>query len=371
MPTNGHKYFVIIAGKWSTNIGNAFFNIGASYLLNKSLSNIKTTFLSDQAAYWNLNPMSFRREPVGSLKYNNYINPDYVVLQGSLLTKQFPRVWGESFRHFKRKGIKVLLIGVGQFDYTDTEVEICREFLREYSPFIFISRDRETFNNFKDLSINSFDGLDNAFFLPEVFTPVPHDLPPYIILNFDKTPEPRLTVVRRKELTAAHNEINYQFRNEIWNAKFPSARLKLSEHLGKAFDFIMGPLRLGRTNQQMVGDLLLIRTSHQSNPLMLGRMFRGNNSFCDDIPESYLNLYAQTELTLSDRIHAVLITLAYGKPAMLFSRSGRAKILERVGLTRVTKEPEILDLNRLQEEKEAEMAFLRSIDFGDGVWPRN
>ena len=146
---------------------------------------------------------NYRHEPRNSLRYLDHIRPDYVVVAGSCLTEQFPRIWGESFRHLYQAGTKVLLIGAGHYDYSAKEIELCRDLLKQYPPHVFISRDRRTYEIFRDVSKHSYDGMDCAYFVPDVFEPIQTDLPPYVVLNFDKTPEPFIQVSTNGALPAS------------------------------------------------------------------------------------------------------------------------------------------------------------------------
>ena len=96
------------------NIGNAFFAEGIKYVLERAIPNCRVVLLTDQAAFLNLMPgRNYRYEPRNSLRYLDHIRPDYVVVAGSCLTQQFPRIWGQSFRRLCQAGTKVLLIGAG------------------------------------------------------------------------------------------------------------------------------------------------------------------------------------------------------------------------------------------------------------------
>jgi len=358
------KTFVIPIA-WSMNIGNAFVAVGVKYALEQTVPRAKVLLLSDQAAYLNFVPgPKYRREPRNSLHYLEYIRPDYIVLTGSLLTKQFPQVWRTSLKSLVQAGTKTLLISVGHYDYSPEEIEICRNLLREYPPYVFISRDHQTYENLHDTAEYSYDGIDGGYFVPDIFQPIQTDLPPYIVLNFDKTPEPRIQV-RSNNFSQPpgpfHNVFSFEFRSQEWLLVFPRIRFALSRLLGKGFGFIFGPIGLHGTAQERVGDLMILRTDHQLNPLMMRRIFRGPNAFAGDIPYTYLNIYAQTELTLTDRVHAALVTMAYGRPAVLFSQSGRALIIERVGGEGVTRKPTYLDIGVLAREKQAMIDFLKSV----------
>lgn len=380
-PDKVTKTFVIPTW-WSPNIGNAFFALGIQHALTTAVPNAQVTLMSDQAAYLNFVPLiSYRQEPKNSLRYLEHIRPDYLVLSGSLLTQQFPTVWGETLEKLCSAGTKLLLIGVGYYDYSDSERQVCRSLLERFRPFVFISRDRVTFQDLHDVADYAYDGLDGAYFLPEMYQPVATSLPPYVVINFDKIPEPILgidSVAREISLNGngsngngnngngnGHEEAErcFEFQGQKWKATFPRMRYAAARYMSKSFGHLMGPLGLYGSTQSTIGEYTIVRTDHQLNPVVTSRIFRGPNAFAGDVPYSYLNLYSQTQLTLSDRIHAVLATLAYGKPAMLFSKSGRAHILERIGAEEVTKRPITLDLSRLEQEKAAQLEFLRSVPF--------
>ena len=356
--------FVIPIG-WSPNIGNAFFALGIRHLLETVCPDARVILLSDQSAYLNFIPgPNYRREPKNSIRYIDHIRPDYIVLAGSLLTEEFPRVWETSLQMLHRAGTRILLIGVGHYDYSPREVAFCRDLLKRYPPYVFISRDRRTYEGLHDVAEYSYDGIDGAYFIPEAFQPLNTDLPPYVVLNFDKTPEPRIETLSNSLSRLGdlwYETINFGFQGQEWQVQFPKIRLAASRLVGKSFSFILGPLGLHGTKQRQVSGLAIVRTDHQLNPIMIRRLFRGPNAFAGDIPYTYLNIYAQTELTLTDRVHAALVTMAYGRPAMLFSQSGRALIIERVGGKRITREPTILDMDVLTREKQSMIDFLRSV----------
>jgi hypothetical protein len=372
-PATGRKPVTIaIPIGWSTNIGNAFFAEGIKYVLERAVPNCRAVLLTDQAAFLNLMPgRKYRHEPRNSLRYLDHIRPDYVVVAGSCLTEQFPRIWGQSFRRLHQAGTKILLIGAGLYDYSAKETELCRDLLKQYPPHVFVSRDRRTFESFHDLSKHSYDGIDCSYFVPEVFQPIETDLPPYVILNFDKTPEPSIRVSAGAVSSAsgssnpsADGSVRFDFKGGEWLLQFPRVRLKLSRLLDKGYAFVVGPLGLHGTRQKQAGEMMIVRTDHALNPLILRRIFRGPNAFAGDLPYTYYNLYAQTELALTDRVHAALVTLSYGRPAMLISRSGRASIIERVGGGDVTRKPTQLDMDVLAREKQGMIEFLSSVP-----WP--
>ena len=77
-----------------------------------------------------------------------------------------------------------------------------------------------------------------------------------------------------------------------------------------------------------------------------------------DTPEGYLLAYANSKLTLSNRVHANVATLSYGNSSMYFSNSKRAKLLDRLGLKDIYKKPMSLKKEILEEEKHNLINFI-------------
>lgn len=357
---------VVAGGGWSTNVGNAFFNLGTLHALRTVLPDVDVFLLSDQPG--NLDFVR-RRSPRNSLNIFNYLDADLVVLHGSVLTRYLPRVWAESFRKLRDRGAKVAFIGSGLFEYSKAEIQICRDFLKQYPPFVFMARDSETYQHFHDLAEHSYDGIDCAFFLPEAFTPTGLGLPPYFILNFDKSPEPSIACLANGNCAglpaapATNGVAQFELNSKHWGISFPRFRGHLARRLHKFYPYVESLIPLQAARPESVGGQMIVRADHQFNPICLRKMFRSPNSFCWDLPEPYLCLYANADLTLTDRIHAALVTLAYGKPAMLFSSSGRARILERVGISGIDKKPVYLDQSRVAQERDKMLRFLGQVSF--------
>ena len=107
-----------------------------------------------------------------------------------------------------------------------------------------------------------------------------------------------------------------------------------------------------------VDDYKIFRTDHRFHPHFRTKIYSQNNSFCADIPYGYINLYANASVTFSDRVHACAVTLAFGNSAMLFSKTNRVGLLERVGAVDICEKPIKIDLEKLQKEKERMINWL-------------
>jgi len=353
---------IVTAGTWSTNIGNAFFQLGAQYVMFQASPRRRVELLADQAGYWRYGR---KVEPAHSARLLDHIDADYVVLSGSLLTYSFPSLWQQSFKVLKERGTRIVLLGVGQFDYSERETSLCREFLRQYPPYVFVSRDSVTFRNFKDFAEHSYDGIDNAYFLPLAYPGVPLDYPPYVVLNFDKGPEPACNMVEMNGDPVwgrpGYNPCRVSFDSDVLDIRFPGPKRFLGECVGKYYGYLAGIAGLKKAKQQRLGKYLLLRTDHQTNPLCHRKLYYGPGAFAMDVPYGYFVLYGNAALTLSDRIHACVVTMAYGRPAMLFSKSPRAQIIERVGATTIFQRPTTLDMGRLNDLRTAEIDFVKSV----------
>ena len=214
------------------------------------------------------------------------------------------------------------------------------------------TRDTETYERLGSCAEHAYDGIDVATFVSDLFKPVSTDLPPYVVLNFDQIPEPRFV-----EGKATGQQFEWQGKS--WTALQPKWRTELS-YKSRAFPFADAFIPRSAPNDRVNG-LDIIRTDHRYNPFLPRRSYRWPNSYAGDVPYSYLNLYANTECTFSNRVHACVATASFGKPAMLFTRSPRAYLLKRLGLDAIRDEPVLLDPLWLAEEKESMIEFLRDI----------
>ena len=84
------------------------------------------------------------------------------------------------------------------------------------------------------------------------------------------------------------------------------------------------------------------------------------NTFAMDTPEGYLLAYANSKLTLSNRVHANVATLSYGNSSMYFSDSKRASLLDRLGLGEIYNKPMSLNPDLLEDEKNGLLNFIKN-----------
>jgi hypothetical protein len=348
------KTFVVVAGYWSTNIGNGFFQLGAEFILRQAFPNDRVVLLSDQAGYWNVR----LGNPPNSLDYLDYIEMDYLVIQGPYLRPEYPTIWAKTLRKLKERGIKIIVLSAGMMDYSQQMVEKARQWLLEIPPYVFITRDSETYKLFGDLATYAMDGVDIATFVSDIHPPLSTTLPPYIIFNFDQIPEPNVTL--DDGISLKKNEELIQFNDIALKFCFPSIELTMARRY-KSYLFLRSLLPIQPSLPESIAAKLIIRTDHRFNPMLIRKSYAAPNSFVSDIPHTYLNLYANTEATFSNRVHACVATLAYGNQAKLFSTSPRAYLLDRLGATNIRNKLSKIDNAWLKSEKSAMIDFLRQV----------
>ena len=359
---SGKGKVALVAGFWGQNIGNAFFNLGGKWILEQVFRGYRVEFIQDQPGYRTPGYAIWKRQenPKNDLGLLKHIEADYLVLQGPMLTVNFRRLWEDTFRRLHEKGTKIILLSAAMFQYTSEEIALNRQFLREYPPYIICTRDSRTYEAFKDCATFTYNGIDSAFFVPEVYEPFHLDIEPFVCVNFDRYPEPAIYLeseARRRRPSTGMTK-DFVFMGRRWHLEFPAVPMYFSRlgqwqaYIGALMDCRRLPLR--------VGDYLIVRPEHRFTPYVTWKIYRQKNAIVSDEPFTYLTLYGRTSLTLSDRVHACVVTLAYGKPAMLFTPTPRASLFHRVGAERIQQEPVTLDMDRLREEKEAQLRFLKA-----------
>jgi hypothetical protein len=356
VPITRNGRVAIMQGFWGQNIGNAFFDLGGRWIAQQVFGADEVSPIQNQQGY-----RTFHRQRTGNPKNDlgllRYLDTEVFITQGPMFTNTFESLWRSSFEHMKKRGIKVALLSAAFFKYSDEEVNAVRRFLKEFPPAIIVTRDSDTYDRVKDLCKYTYSGIDSAFFVPNDYRPVRTTLPPYIAVNFDQYPEPNLTACAPNEDLAGTYDVTFQALNRKWGAKQPwlqnsfSAAGQWQCYLGAMLDF--------RRLPKQIDDYIIVRPDHRFNPHVTWKIYKHPNGIAADEPYTYLTIYSGAEMTLSDRVHACVATLAYGKPAMLFHPTPRARLFERLGLAAIRQTPVSLSLERLEEERQAEVAFLR------------
>lgn len=343
-------------GFWNTNVGNGFFSLGTEYVLKKILGDENVTVVSDMQTY--TNSIGKRHYPHNKqLNYFPFLDVDYLVLSGPMLSKYFVSLWKESLMSLRKRGIGYILLSAGIMKLNNDEERQLATFLQECPPQILTTRDSIVFEKFSKYAVYAYDGICFSFFTPDLYKPCSmKSLQPYIALNFDKIEEPAIWIDDKAKPRA---DQSFEFKNKLFYLKHTrSTRFAMkTDRFTDALIYVLSHLPAPKRPNQLEGYRLL-RTDHRFHPHFRHKIYRYDNSFCADLPYAYLNLYANAACTLSDRVHACAVTLAFGNHAMLYSMTNRLGLLERVGAEDIRRRPVTIDLEKLSKEKKKLLNWL-------------
>jgi hypothetical protein len=339
-----NKNIGLVGGFASTNIGNDFFTRGIAYALQKAVPDHNIIVTQNLPGYyWK----EGKTNPSSSFNYLEHLDLDYLVLTGPLFDVQFPHIWKETLSTLKKKGTRILIFSAGSQKYSETERNTVSNFLEYVEPYAIISRDSPTYEAYKELAEYSYDGIDFAFFVNDIFKPYPLDLPDYVILNFDTMPEPVFT-------PGGNNENSFRFLGEDWSFKKKQMN-KINKTIYRFF-----PEWFSFYNQEF-GKYKIVRPYNFVNPGTSKKFFTLPGTYLSELASDHFNLYANASGILSCRVHSCVASLVFGKEAMLFSKTLRGQLFDRVGLGDIRKHPVTLDPSYLKDEKKKQLDFLKKI----------
>lgn len=327
----------LVSGFWGQNIGNAFFNLGGKAALEAAGHQVH--FVQDQPAYW-----TFRNEAKGNFAgawgVIERADVDCVMLQGPVVTKNIANIWAPTIRRLRERGVDWALMSGGLRKYTDEEVAAFADLAAILPPRFVSTRDQPTADRLAHLVPDIRCGIDSAFFLPKAFEPIPMDSEPYVTFNFDHYPEPTLTA-------------NASGVVQIGSSRFTPSVPRLIDRLAdrsKAHAYIAAALDRRAYPESLAGHTI-VRPEHRTNPHLPAKIYLRPNAVASDEPWTYLTLYAGSQLTLADRVHACVATLAYGGRAMLHNPgTRRSALFDRVGAGSIESKPTRIDLGELDVE---------------------
>ena len=316
------KTFIYCGGNTMDNLGNGFLDIGAWYQLKKVFPDSKIVSISNtspEKSYFFGKKHVFGR--FGKRKQNRFdlrmqFEGDYYVLTAACLCDSWFDINTDFINWLSETQHKVIILGAsgsdsGSLKYNLKELNRIKERISKINLYLMISRDIDTFDIFSDLAKYSYNGIDCAMFLNDAFSPSRMITNPYDVFTFDNIAER-----------------NIQTKRDI---------IRLS-HKASDADSLSRSIRHPR--------------------LTYGLMYK--RDWVSDFPEDYLNIYANCDTTYTDRVHACVAALIYGKRAMYFGNSPRSGLLNRVLNDRpFMNKPVQLDLTYIKLEKEKQLDFLK------------
>jgi len=178
-------------GNWSTNIGNAFINLGSMQSLKEANPNSRIQLFSSFSRWLfrtvNKGPVGFLLRKDGDTKpvfdLVGYAKIDFLVSSGAILTARQNPMSKKFSQKLRSKGVKRIINGGGQQEgqYEEKKIEKIRDNLAQMKLYAFISRDEMSFKYFHDLAEHSYNGIDCGFFVNDYFTPFQLEYPEFVI----------------------------------------------------------------------------------------------------------------------------------------------------------------------------------------------
>ncbi len=340
------KKIAYCTGFWCTNIGNSFFSLGVEYALKRMLGEENVSLVSDIQTY--TTSYGKRLFPhKNQFEYLSRLEVDYIVLAGPMISKYFLKIWKDILIKLEKRGVRYILLSAGMMKMNASALSECKDFFSSHPPYVLCSREKSTYDEFGKYADHSYNGICFSFFAPDYYHPAKFD-EKYFTLNFDKICEPDIKIHEKDEpVTFAFNNKNYIVRNTSILTRLAYKTDRFSDALA-----YIASIFPQKKRPDAVGEYSIIRTDHRFHPHFRSKIYNQSNSFCADLPYGYLNIYANSSLTLSDRVHACAVTLAFGNEAMLFTKTNRVGLLERVGAGDIVSKPVRMDLIKLENEKQ-------------------
>lgn len=265
---------------------------------------------------------------------------DVLVFSGPILGSTFMADYAPVIRDHVKRGGRYMLVSVHG---DSSKAKDIVPFLEEYPPMLLASRDRSTHQHFTSPHYASYDGVCAASLVSitcsDDLLDVRQDVD-YVTVSFYDGYEPELelrygsdgAIVGVNGLSSWRRERNWRVLRHFEGLKrYPST-----------ID--------GRKVIRPVHDI-----SYPLNHLRYAR----DNSLLSYNPLVYLGVYKGTSLTVSNRLHAVLPTLSFGRPAAYIGATARNGALERLGLQNHQDNLLTLEHSALQNEYDALVDALR------------
>lgn len=331
-----------VKGWWSTNIGNSLFQISAKGIFEEL--GLDVVSVPDAPGFINVK----KGNPANYFDFNEYLDIDFFCIHGPSFRKEFDRIYLDSLTKLSKRGVKVISLGAGCMHYDQSMSKYYRDWIEACGISVIATRDEKTYDYLKGSNAKLYSGIDLGFLI-SFYAPQPTfvDNQKFVCFNFDQIPEPVFEEDEQGVIQIDSKTFSYRksFSRE------PKGIAK------KLFPFIRPYFKTFQN--EMIDGQRIIRLDHRFNPYSRKKIYSDANTFAMDVPDGYLLAYANSLMTLSNRVHANVATLSYGNRSMYFSDSKRALLLDRMGLGEIYNRPLSLDKDRLLEEKEELISFVK------------
>ncbi|SFE03056.1 Polysaccharide pyruvyl transferase [Chitinophaga sp. CF118] len=300
---------ILVENSTWNNIGDGFYQ-SALFVLIKQLYPDATVLMEEGPIYRAFRPKS-EKQKQNALHLMNYQSADLHIFSGPMI-RQILTNYKQKIIDLKNAGEQYALISASSAGISDELRKETGEFFQKYPPLFLSSRDEETYNKFKDYIKNSYNGICTAFLVNKMLPvdQLDEDFK-FFISSFYRELEPVYKVNGDVKIT------NLELDRK---KNFFGINHRFSRHLNRL-----------RPQQDALNEHKIVRVQQEVSTKFNHITFAMPNSFVSFNLLSYLALYKSAAFTISDRVHSCAVSLAFGKPARLFTNSPRAGIFNRLG----------------------------------------
>jgi hypothetical protein len=251
------------------------------------------------------------------------IDADLAVIPGGILRPGIDQFM-QTFGALREKKIPIVLLGAGgngSVNYTDSTLQpILLEAFEELDIRVLITRDSLAYDALSNNIEYAHDGIDCGFFIDDWYQP-PFATKPFSTIAFDKSPAPDIST-KHEPIYPYHKPFDNPYRSlphRVLNAIHPNRGGVDVRHDVRHKDRI----------------------------------------FISDNIKEYLFLYANTNVTHSDRMHACIPTLAYGGKARVYTDDLRRHIFDGLVNGNVVTEPVEKLESTVEDKKQEQVSVLQ------------
>jgi hypothetical protein len=242
-----------------------------------------------------------------------YQNTDIHIFSGPILPILLSD-YKNKILEIKKRNSQYALISISGTALSQSKINEIGDFLKEYPPLLFTSRDEETYKSFSPFVKSAYNGICTAFLVNKMIPTQTFQLEkPFFISSFYTKFEPFYDLNKGKECSIENIQLYHRKYLGLSHNKYT-----------RHFNFLL-------PQQAEIGGYLIIRTIQGLSTKFNHINFAMPNSFISFNPCSYLEITKSSEFVISDRVHACATGLAYGKPVRFLFDTPRAGIFERMG----------------------------------------
>lgn len=247
------------------------------------------------------------------LETRSDIDADLFILSGPIL-----KAWWQDYSSFveklHRQGKSYALVSLSACDPLDhDERKRLIEFFGRFPPRFISTRDEATHHYLRDLKCPLLNGICTAWFAHQhiPFAPL-RDRPHYITSSFHRLKEPTFQIANNWTPTTIADSVQFVPRGK-------------ETRWGRIADSF-------RTFSKAIDTVEIVRPQHGTGLHLKRLQFPLANSYSSLTPSGFLSLYAASKLTITDRVHAAVISISLGTPTRLLYDGFRSGLVEKVGI---------------------------------------